>query len=61
VVLTAALQRVARKYQAHAYRLVHLDAGRAIAQVRLVADALGLRVAPSLSWDDEQIGATARH
>jgi SagB-type dehydrogenase family enzyme len=60
VVLTAALHRVARKYHAYAYRLVHLDAGCALAQLRLVCLSLGLRTELSPRWDDERLGRCLR-
>jgi bacteriocin biosynthesis cyclodehydratase domain-containing protein len=42
IILTGALHRVAHKYGPFAYRIVHLDAGVALAQMHAVASALGL-------------------
>lgn len=52
IVLTGALARVASKYSAFAWRVVHLDAGVAIAQMSHVARSLGLVAQPLDRWDD---------
>ncbi|MBT2445598.1 nitroreductase family protein [Streptomyces sp. ISL-43] len=52
IVLTGALARVASKYSAFAWRVVHLDAGVALAQMCHVASSLGLRAQPLDRWDD---------
>ncbi|AJC59443.1 nitroreductase family protein [Streptomyces sp. 769] len=52
IVLTGALARVASKYSAFAWRIVHLDAGVAIAQMCHVARSLGLAPRPLDRWDD---------
>ena len=41
---TGALGKCAAKYQAFAYRLIHLDAGVALAYLHLSAEAMGLRL-----------------
>ena len=48
IVSTGALARVAGKYHDFAYRIVHLDAGVATAQLQALATGYGLatRVAP---------------
>lgn len=53
IVLTGALARVSRKYSSFAYRIIHLDAGTALAQMSAVADALGLALTVASRWDDE--------
>ncbi|MEU3568946.1 nitroreductase family protein [Kitasatospora sp. NPDC036755] len=57
IVLTGALARVASKYSAFAWRVVHLDAGVAIAQMAHVARSLGLRAQPLDRWDDLGLAA----
>ncbi|MEU5418769.1 nitroreductase family protein [Streptomyces sp. NPDC020667] len=52
VVLTGALARVASKYSGFAWRVVHLDAGVAVAQMSHVARSLGLDARPLDRWDD---------
>lgn len=44
IVLAAANHRVAHKYGPFSYRIVHLDAGVAMAQMQVAAHGLGLRV-----------------
>jgi SagB-type dehydrogenase family enzyme len=56
IVLTAGLQRVAKKYGAFAYRLVYLDSGCAVAQLKLVADSIGVKVEARTRWDDDLLG-----
>lgn len=62
LILTAALDRMASKYGSSAYRLVHLDAGCAITQLRVVAAGYGLRADVAARWVDhliaEQLGLT---
>ncbi|GAB1641476.1 SagB family peptide dehydrogenase [Krasilnikovia sp. MM14-A1259] len=55
IVLTAALARVASKYLGFAWRVVHLDAGAAIAQLAYTARAFGLAAHPLPRWDDQCI------
>jgi SagB-type dehydrogenase family enzyme len=55
LVLAAAHARVRRKYGALAYRIVHLDAGVALAQLLAVASGYGLRAYPILAWDDRPL------
>jgi len=50
--LGAAYHRVARKYGPRAYRIVHLDAGVALAQLEAVAAALGVPVAAVPAFDE---------
>ncbi|MFE7295113.1 nitroreductase family protein [Streptomyces sp. NPDC057579] len=52
IVLTGALARVATKYSGFAWRVVHLDAGVAIAQMSHVARSLGLTAQPLDRWND---------
>ncbi|MGW8975636.1 nitroreductase family protein [Streptomyces platensis] len=52
IVLTGALARVASKYSAFAWRVVHLDAGVAIAQMCHIARSMGLAARPLDRWDD---------
>jgi SagB-type dehydrogenase family enzyme len=52
LVLTGSLARVASKYSTFAWRIVHLDAGVAIAQLRHVAHSFSLRARPLDRWDD---------
>ncbi|WP_369192351.1 hypothetical protein [Streptomyces sp. R08] len=51
VVLVAALSRVQAKYQRFAFRLVHLDAGVATAQLAYLADDLGVDLSLASRWD----------
>lgn len=60
VVMTAALDRMAAKYGSSAYRLVHLDAGCALAQLRVVAAGYGLQVDLAPSWPDAALGRALR-
>ncbi|MBV9110954.1 MAG: SagB family peptide dehydrogenase [Gemmatimonadetes bacterium] len=53
LVLGAAYHRVARKYGPRAYRIVHLDAGVALAQLDAVAAALGIGVEVAEGFDEE--------
>ncbi|PPG95415.1 hypothetical protein C5C22_05950 [Rathayibacter rathayi] len=55
LVLTGALGRVASKYAAFAWRIVHLDAGVAVTHIRLLAAAHGLRAVAAPAWDDDAI------
>lgn len=52
VVITAALGRVQKKYNALALRICLLDAGAAVSQMKHAAKALGLAVAHLEHWDD---------
>ncbi|MGA5555355.1 hypothetical protein [Streptomyces lavendulocolor] len=51
-VLTGSLARVASKYSTFAWRIVHLDAGVAVAQLNHVAQSFGLLARPLDRWDD---------
>ncbi|MEO3937723.1 nitroreductase family protein [Dermatophilaceae bacterium Soc4.6] len=52
VVLTGGLDTVATKYGAFAWRILHLDAGAAMAQAHALAVAAGLRLLAVPVWDD---------
>ncbi|GGP95461.1 TOMM precursor leader peptide-binding protein [Streptosporangium pseudovulgare] len=52
VVITGALDRVASKYATFAWRVVHLDAGVALTQLRLVAAERGIATRVVPYWDD---------
>lgn len=52
---TGAYHRVASKYGAFAYRLINLDAGVAISQLKMVAASLGLSAHLSPRWADDLI------
>ncbi|GGW85968.1 hypothetical protein GCM10010297_03500 [Streptomyces malachitofuscus] len=56
VVMVGALARVTAKYEQHAHRLVHLDAGCATAQLGAVAAGYGLDVCLARSWDGTVAG-----
>lgn len=53
IVLTAAHHRVLHKYSAFAYRIINLDAGVALGQMRLVASYLGLAARVEPRWADD--------
>ncbi|WZX99233.1 SagB family peptide dehydrogenase [Bacillus sp. FSL W7-1360] len=55
VVLTGAYRRVASKYHAFAYRVIHLDAGVALAQMRAVSMGLGLEMRVQHHWNEQVI------
>jgi bacteriocin biosynthesis cyclodehydratase domain-containing protein len=52
LVFVADVDRIAQKYGPFGYRLAHLDAGVATAQLAVVASALGLGVAFAPAWPD---------
>lgn len=52
LVLTAAHLRVRHKYGDFAYRVVHLDAGAALAHAALAAERLGFELRLLETWDD---------
>lgn len=56
-ILTAALHHVGRKYGEFAYRLVHLDAGCALAQLRVVSAGYGVEVLTPTRWQDDRLAA----
>lgn len=56
VVFTAALNRVATKYSAFGWRIIHLDAGVAGAHLMAVAQDQQLRLQAAASWDDQALG-----
>ncbi|HEY7143134.1 MAG TPA: nitroreductase family protein [Streptosporangiaceae bacterium] len=51
LVFAADVARIGRKYGSFGYRLAHLDAGVAAAQLTVVASQLGLRVDFAPDWD----------
>jgi SagB-type dehydrogenase family enzyme len=53
ILFTGAYHRVASKYGAFAYRLVNLDAGVAISQLKMVAASLGLSARLAPRWADD--------
>jgi SagB-type dehydrogenase family enzyme len=55
VILTGAYYRLKRKYGEFAYRLINLDAGVAMSQLRLLASALNLRSADVVIRDYDEI------
>ncbi|MEV0113248.1 nitroreductase family protein [Streptomyces sp. NPDC050844] len=57
IVFTGALARVASKYSTFAWRIVHLDAGVAIAQLAHAARSLGISARPMDRWDDAALAA----
>lgn len=56
LVFVADVDRIAQKYGPFGYRLAHLDAGVATAQLTVVAAALGLGVAFAMAWPDSVAG-----
>ena len=52
-VLTGALSRLSAKYGLLGFRIAHLDAGVAVAQMQAVARGYGLRLAQTSAWNDE--------
>jgi hypothetical protein len=60
LVLSAALARLAHKYEDFAFRLAHLDAGCAVGQLRLVAGALAFDLHIARSWSDSELAARLR-
>ncbi len=57
LVLTGAFARVASKYNAFAYRIIHLDAGVAVAQMKAAAAGLGLRLNVLHEWNEPELAA----
>lgn len=55
IVLTGAYGRVASKYLAFAYRVIHLDAGVAVAQMQAVAKGLGLSFVTLPHWNEKKL------
>ncbi len=55
IVLTGALSRVASKYYGFGWRVIHLDAGAAMAQLVYTAQAFGLSARPLDRWDDSHL------
>ena len=53
VVLTGDVEHTARKYVEFAYRVVHLDAGVVLAQLRLAACSRGIDCRPAPRFDDQ--------
>ena len=53
LIFTGAFHRTVKKYGPFAYRLLHLDAGVALAQMQLVARSLDLRVDVAPQWADD--------
>lgn len=52
IILTGAIDKVTHKYGPFAYRVIHLDAGVAMAQLQASAGSLLLRCIPALRWND---------
>lgn len=55
LIMSGAMLRVADKYNALAYRILHLDAGVAIAQMGAVARSYGFRLQIPLRWNDDML------
>ncbi|WP_312396178.1 hypothetical protein [Kocuria sp.] len=55
VILTGGLAKVGGKYGAFAWRIVHLDAGAATAQMMMLADHHRVNLALAPTWDDDRI------
>jgi len=54
-IATGAYHRVAPKYGAFGYRLLHLDAGTALSQLRLAASGLGFATGVATRWADNDL------
>jgi SagB-type dehydrogenase family enzyme len=55
IVMTGALDRLVRKYESFAYRIIFLDAGCVLAQLRVAGAAMGIGIAPATRWNDESL------
>jgi len=55
IVFTGALLRVAKKYRTFAYRVIHLDAGVALAHLLLLSRLCGVEFANVPQWDDRAL------
>lgn len=55
VILTGGLAKVGGKYGPFAWRIVHLDAGAATAQMMMLADHHRVNLALAPTWDDDRI------
>lgn len=55
IVLTGNVDKVARKYFSFALRIAIQDCGCSFEVIRLVADALGVRLRARARWDEQQI------
>jgi len=55
IVMAGAVSRVAQKYSAFAYRVIHLDAGVALAQMQAVAGSLGFEASQASCWDEKSV------
>lgn len=55
IVTTGALERVQAKYSAFAFRVIHLDAGVALAQMQLAAAACGIAFRPLSEWREAKL------
>lgn len=55
VILTGGLAKVGGKYGPFAWRIVHLDAGAATAQIMMLADHHQVNLALAPTWDDDRI------
>lgn len=55
VLLTGGLAKVGGKYGAFAWRILHLDAGAATAQMLMLAEHHRLGMALATTWDDDRI------
>jgi len=58
VVYSGAFERIMTKYAALAVRIIYLDAGFALSQSRMVANALGWTFTAFERWDDDLLGRT---
>jgi SagB-type dehydrogenase family enzyme len=55
IIMVGHYQRLMRKYASFAYRLLHLDAGTAMSQLRMVANGLGIHSHLVNTWPDDLI------
>jgi bacteriocin biosynthesis cyclodehydratase domain-containing protein len=57
VIFTGSYDRVSKKYKEFAYKIIHLDAGVAFAQLQIAAEALNLGVRLCQSWQQDDLEA----
>lgn len=55
LIVTGALDTVASKYGPFGWRIIHLDAGAALAQAAFIAHGCGLQLTPAPVWDDAEL------
>jgi SagB-type dehydrogenase family enzyme len=60
VVFTGAFHRISQKYGPFGYRLVQLDAGAAVSQSKIIAQALGIHSQIATVWPDDTIESRLR-